>query len=110
MVPQESQAPATDQTVKHVCGRCNDEWLTEEEYCNHVCPATSKQPTDPAHLGPEFAAVQQAALERGLEKIHPADQEAVAKQQDAIQQVAPVAPEVPAAPAVAPPVAPPPTA
>jgi len=71
---------------KHVCGVCNDEWLTEEEYLNHTC-TTGFTPAQPEHLGPEFAEVQKAALERGLAHVDPADEVAVARQQEAIDQV-----------------------
>jgi hypothetical protein len=54
--------------ARHVCGVCGDEWLTEDEYLNHVCPKTNVTPADPAHQGPEFAKVQEAALQRGLDR------------------------------------------
>lgn len=72
------EEPTVEHVVeKHICARCADEWLTEAEYLNHVCPATNVTPQDPAHLGEEFAAVQEAALQRGAERVgeeaHPAD-------------------------------------
>jgi hypothetical protein len=81
---------------KHICGRCNDEFLTEQEYLDHVCAATGYQPTDPQHHGPEFAAVQKAALERGMEVViaNGGDQAQVDRQQAAIEAVTP--PETPA--------------
>ncbi len=55
----------------HRCGVCNDEWLTEAEYNGHVCPRTSATPAQPEHLinstTPDFAAISQAALERGAQ-------------------------------------------
>lgn len=90
---QEPVAAAPVAPVKHVCGRCGDEWLTEQEYLEHVCPETNVTPQDPEHQGPEFAAVQAAAVARGAERVgeevHPAE----AAQAEA---VAP-APEAPAA-------------
>lgn len=71
------ETPQDNQTQKHVCGVCGDEWLTEEEYLNHTCPKTNTTPTDPAHLGAEFAEVSAAAQERGAERVeeaqHPAE-------------------------------------
>lgn len=49
----------------HVCGRCKNQYDTEEQYLNHTCPETNQTPKDPEHLGPRFATVQQKALERG---------------------------------------------
>lgn len=66
-----------EQAQKHICGVCSDEWLTEEEYLAHVCPGTGFAPTEPEHQGPEFLAVQEAALARGEERreeeVHPAE-------------------------------------
>lgn len=57
------------QTTRHLCGVCNDEWLTDEEYLVHVCPVTGFAPSDPQHLinstTPDFAAISAAAIERG---------------------------------------------
>ena len=55
--------------AKQVCGQCNDEWLTEKEYLAHTCPTTSANPTEAAHQGPEFIAIQAAALQRGLDEL-----------------------------------------
>lgn len=48
---------------------CHDEWLTEAEYLNHTCAKTGYTPERPEHLinstTPDFAAIQQAAIERG---------------------------------------------
>jgi len=78
------------QPLKHVCGVCKDEWLTEAEYNNHVCPNTNTTPQDADHLirttTPEFASIQQAALERGLEVIQD-DPNATLNQQAAIDQI-----------------------
>lgn len=72
-------------TDKHICGKCLDEFLTEQEYLDHKCPITNFTPADPEHHGPEFLAVQAAALERGREQLDiPAD---IAKQDEAIAQV-----------------------
>ena len=87
---------------RHICGRCNDEFLTEQEYLEHTCQATGTTPTDPAHLGPEFAQVQAAALQRGADAAAEAgDHEQVAKNEAAIADVtASAAPATePAAPA-----------
>lgn len=52
----------------HKCGRCEVEFATDQEYLEHECPETGVTPKDPEHLGEEFKAVQEAALERGAEK------------------------------------------
>lgn len=58
-----------DTPIKHTCGVCHDEWLTEDEYNNHTCATTGFAPTQAEHLinstQPDFAAIQEAALERG---------------------------------------------
>lgn len=54
-----------DQNLKHICGRCNASFETEAEYCDHLCPETGFTPKEPEHLGAEFVAISQAALERG---------------------------------------------
>lgn len=55
--------------TKVICGVCHDEWLTNDEYLNHVCPVTGFTPQQPEHLinstTPDFAAISQAAIERG---------------------------------------------
>lgn len=62
-----------DNTAKHICGICNDEWLTEQEYLEHICPTTQAQPTDPQHLinstTPDFAAISEAAVARGADSV-----------------------------------------
>jgi hypothetical protein len=82
---------------KHVCGTCHDEFLSEDEYLDHVCPVTGFTPRDPDHHGPEFANVQKAALERGMETLVASDapQEHVERQQAAIDGVTPVADQPP---------------
>lgn len=68
------------------CGVCNDEWLTEQEYLNHVCPQTGFTPQQSEHLGPEFTAIQAAALQRGLETLQ-AQGADTSKQESAIAEV-----------------------
>lgn len=68
----------------HVCGQCNDEWLTEAEYLAHVCPKTSFKPTQAEHMGDDFILIQQAALVRGLEQLKE-DGEDTAAQVEAIE-------------------------
>ena len=62
---------------KHVCGVCNDEWLTEDEYNSHTCPGTGFTPQQPEHLGEEFIAISESAVARGEERrdetVHPAE-------------------------------------
>lgn len=50
---------------KHICGKCQGEFGSEQEYVEHLCKVTGVQPTNPEHLGPEFQAISQAALARG---------------------------------------------
>ena len=50
---------------KHVCGQCQEEFETEDQYLDHECPATGFTPRDPEHLGDDFKAVSEAALARG---------------------------------------------
>lgn len=61
-----------DNTTKHICGVCNDEWLTEAEYLNHTC-STGFTPAQPEHLinstTPDFAEISQAAVARGAESV-----------------------------------------
>lgn len=49
----------------HVCGKCSGEFETDEQYCDHQCETTGFTPKQAENLGEEFAAVQQAAIERG---------------------------------------------
>lgn len=67
---------------KHVDGLTGAVFETEEAYLNHVSPVTGHTPQEPEHLGPEFVAVQKAALERGKERAETPKQEA--KQDEAI--------------------------
>ena len=53
---------------KHVCGQCDTEFGTVDEYLDHECENTGFTPRDPEHLGEDFQAVSQAALERGEEQ------------------------------------------
>jgi hypothetical protein len=78
-----------NQVSKHVCGQCNDEWLTDAEYLAHTCPKSGFAPTAPENLGAEFIDIQRSALERGLETIKAdgADPIQVAVQEEAIQQL-----------------------
>lgn len=52
---------------QHVCGLCMGIFASVEDYTGHTCASTGFTPADPQHQGPEFAAVQQAALQRGAE-------------------------------------------
>lgn len=54
--------------MNHKCGQCYKNFETEEAYLAHTCEVTGFTPTDPMHLGEDFALVQQAALERGEER------------------------------------------
>lgn len=81
-----------DTTIKHICGRCSDEWLTEQEYLAHTCPTTGFNPTEPDHQGPEFVEVQKAALSRGLDQaLSNNDTEQADKNQAALDALAPTA-------------------
>lgn len=61
----------------HICGQCNQQFNTEEDYLGHKCPSTGFTPTQPEHLGPEFKAISEAALARGAtrvgEEVHPSE-------------------------------------
>lgn len=85
------------QPIKQVCGVCHDEWLTEDEYNNHVCAVTGFTPQQPEHLvnstTPEFLAIQQAALERGAVDV-------AAATDAPAEWPAPDAPSEPQAPAI----------
>lgn len=52
----------------HVCSLCNEEFTSEGDYIDHKCSATGYTPADPEHQGEDFALVQSAALQRGLDK------------------------------------------
>lgn len=62
---------------KHICGQCGHGFATEELYLEHTCSTTGFKPTEPENLGEGFAAIQEAALERGAERAgeteHPAE-------------------------------------
>lgn len=53
---------------KHICGLCGKGFDTDEEYCGHTCEVTGVTPADIEHQGPEFAAISEAALQRGAER------------------------------------------
>ena len=50
------------------CGQCAVEFETEELELDHVCAVTGVKPTDPQSMGPNWEAIQTAALERGQEE------------------------------------------
>lgn len=50
-----------------ICGQCTQEFKTAEEELNHVCPTTGVKPTDPKTMGPNYKAIQEAAIKRGQE-------------------------------------------
>lgn len=52
----------------HKCGKCDGEFDSEESYVAHACEATGFTPADAEHQGPEFVAVQEAAVARGEER------------------------------------------
>lgn len=56
------------QELKNICGQCNQGFASEQEYLDHTCATTGFTPQDPEHLGPEFVAASQAALERGAKR------------------------------------------
>lgn len=51
-----------------VCGQCQKEFKDEAAYLDHVCETTGFKPSNPEHLGPDFAAASEAALKRGEER------------------------------------------
>lgn len=59
------QAP----TYPHICGQCRLGFNTDEEYCNHKCNATGFSPQEPEHLGEDFVAISEAALQRGNRRV-----------------------------------------
>ncbi len=77
------------QVNKHICGVCNDEFLTEPEYTGHVCPTTGHNPSQAEHLvkstTPDFLEVQRGALQNGLVTLEDQGQDTTA-QQSAIDQ------------------------
>jgi hypothetical protein len=52
----------------HICGQCGLKTQIEQEYLDHKCSATGFAPTQPEHLGEEFAAVSTEAVKRGEER------------------------------------------
>lgn len=59
------QQTQEEQPEVHVCGQCEAKFDTAEQYLDHTCNRTGFQPTDPRHLGEDFAKVSEAALARG---------------------------------------------
>ncbi|MFZ2152283.1 MAG: hypothetical protein WAV09_04205 [Minisyncoccia bacterium] len=56
------------QKLEHVCGLCGADFATEAEYVAYTCEVTGVTPADIEHQGPEFAAISDAALERGAKR------------------------------------------
>lgn len=54
--------------MNHVCGQCQLQFETENEYLTHVCSELSVCPTDPRAMGADYEAIQQAALTRGSQQ------------------------------------------
>lgn len=52
----------------NICGKCKAQFDSEQAYVGHTCPETGVTPADPANLGPEFAAISEAALARGAKR------------------------------------------
>lgn len=51
---------------KHICGRCGNEFVSEEDYLNHDCLALEgEKPTVPQAMGVAYEVIQAKALERG---------------------------------------------
>lgn len=57
----ENIAPIVD---NHVCGACHTVFEKLSYYLEHECK-DGKTPTDPAHLGPAFEKISEAAMARG---------------------------------------------
>lgn len=55
----------TSSITKVVCGQCTQQFDSFEAELAHICPTTGVPPTDPLTMGVNYAAIQQAALERG---------------------------------------------
>ena len=51
-----------------ICSNCTQQFESDEAYIAHQCSATGFTPAQPEHLGPEFVAIQKAALERAKER------------------------------------------
>jgi hypothetical protein len=62
----------------YICSPCGQKFEGADcvqQYYDHTCPATNFKPTDPRHLGPEFAAISAAAVARGAQyKINTSQQ------------------------------------
>lgn len=58
------------------CGQCNGEFNDDPEFLDHLCPEAGCRPVDPQFMGPDFQAIQEAAISRGEarreETVHPA--------------------------------------
>jgi hypothetical protein len=50
-----------------VCTPCGKTWANAEDFRAHVCEVSGVAPTDPAYLGEDFAAISEAALQRGAD-------------------------------------------
>jgi DNA-directed RNA polymerase subunit RPC12/RpoP len=64
--------PQTQPTkpTAYICSPCGQRFEGDncvQQYYDHTCPATNYKPTDPRHLGPEFAAISAAAQQRGAQ-------------------------------------------
>ncbi len=51
----------------HICGQCGGKFGSEKRYLDHTCKTTGVTPRDPESMGNDYAAVQDAAVERGQE-------------------------------------------
>jgi len=49
---------------KHICGLTGQVFNTEQEYLDHVSPATGFKPTDPEHQGTIGILISKEALRR----------------------------------------------
>lgn len=62
-------APGASLEASHICGACEQSFLSDEEYCSHVCPNTNFQPTEVEHqdalTGGRFSKIAEAAIARG---------------------------------------------
>lgn len=52
----------------NICGQCDQNFSTEQEYLQHTCVKTGHTPQDVEHFGPEFAAISAEAQARGAER------------------------------------------
>lgn len=71
----------------HACGQCNQQFDTPEAFANHVCPVTGVKITEPQSMGPNWQAIQQAALDRGAARAAPDSSGQTLKEADLIQVV-----------------------